>query len=120
MAKDTQLSINASVVAKMAELAAKEIDGVKSLAKKAMDLKGAVKNAHPFSGVKIESVNGALKITVYITVAEGAKAQEIAEKVQNNIKEKVQNMTGYAVTKIDVVVADIAFEKAEEIEAEEL
>ena len=119
MSKDTFLSINTDVVAKMAEIAAKEVEGVNSLAKRAIDLKGAVKNAKPFSGVKVESINGALKISVYITVLEGAKAQEIAEQVQQNVKDKVQNMTGAAVTKVDVIVADIDFIKADEIEEEE-
>ena len=39
----TELQVNSEVLAKMAEIAAKEIDGVAGLSKKAIDLKGAVK-----------------------------------------------------------------------------
>ena len=37
-------------------------------------------------------------------------AKEVAENVQKNVKEKLQNMTGSAITRVNVNVADIAFE----------
>ena len=48
----------------MAEISAKEIEGVTGIAKRAIDLKGAVKNKNAFKGVKVENVNGAIKISV--------------------------------------------------------
>lgn len=114
MSKDTQLAINTEVISKMAEIAAKDVDGVVGLAKKAIDFKSAVKTAKPLRGIKIESVNGALKISVYICVKQGVKVEDVAEQVQSNVKEKIQNMTGTAVTKVDVIVADIEFEKESE------
>ena len=110
----SNLSINTDVLEKMAELAACEIEGVASLAKKAMDLKGAVKSKAPFKGVKIESINGALSINIYITIDRKANLRTVAEAVQKNVKEKVQNMTGSAVTKVNVIVADVATETEEE------
>ena len=41
--KKTELSVSAEVLEKMAEIAAKEVDGVTGLSKKAIDLKGIVK-----------------------------------------------------------------------------
>ncbi len=115
--KATELSINTEVLEKMAEIAAKEVSGVAGLAKRAIDIKGVVKgkNKNPFKGVKVESENGALKLNVYITVEKDALVKEVAEKVQSNVKEKIQNMTGTAVTQVNVSVADVEFEK-EEIE----
>lgn len=110
----TELSVNTEVIEKMAEIAAKEIDGVTGLAKKAIDLKGAVKSKTPFKGVKVESVNGAIKINVYICVNKNALVKEVAEKVQQNVKDKIQNMTGSAVTKVNVSVADLDFEESAE------
>ncbi len=111
----TELSINTSVIEKMAEIAAKEIEGVTGLAKKSMDLKGAVKTKTPFKSIKIEAVNGAVKITAYICVDRNVRVNEVAEKVQENIKDKVQTMAGTAVTQVNVVVADVKFEpKTEE------
>lgn len=106
----TQLSISTEVIEKIAETAVKEIPGVVGLSKKSMDLKSAVKNvkaSKAFKGVKVESVNGALKINVYITVEKDTVVNEIAEKVQENVKEKIQNMTRTAVTKVNVTVADV-------------
>lgn len=110
MSNRTELSVNTEVLAKMTEIAAKEIDGVVGLSKKAINLKGAVKSKNPFTGVKIESVNGALKLNVYICVKKDAVVKEVAEKVQENVKEKIQTMTGTAVTQVNVNVADVQLE----------
>ena len=59
--------------------------------------------------VKIESVNNALNITVFICVEADADVCAVAEAVQQNVKEKVQNLTGSAVTKVTVNVADVDF-----------
>ncbi len=114
MNNKTELSVNTEVLCKMAEIAAKEIDGVTGLAKKSIDLKGAVKSKSPFKGVKVESVNGALKINVYICVKSDAAVNAVAEKVQENVKEKIQTMTGTAVTQVNVSVADVELPKEEE------
>jgi len=109
----TELSINTEVLEKMAEIAAKEVEGVTGLAKKAIDLKGAVKSKSAFKGIKIEAVNGAVKINAYICVDKDAHVKEVAEKVQQNIKDKVQTMAGTAVTQVNVIVADVKFEPEE-------
>ncbi len=103
----TELSVSAEVLEKMAELAACEIEGVKGISKKAIDLKGAIKAKSAFKGVKAENINGAITINVYITVDRNAKIREVAEAVQQNVKDKIQTMTGTAVTRVNVNVADI-------------
>ena len=110
----TELSVNTEVIEKMAEIAAKEVEGVAGLSKKSIDLKGIVKTKNAFKGVKVENINGAIEITVYICVKQNAKAKEVAEKVQNNIKDKIQTMTGNAVTQVNVNIADIEIENEEE------
>ena len=110
----TELSINTEVVRKMAEIAALEVEGVKNISKKSIDLKGALKAKTPFRGVLVESINGAIEININISVAKGAHIKTVAEKVQENIKDKVQTMTGAAVTKVNVTIADITIEIEEE------
>lgn len=107
MNTNTELSVSTEVLEKMAEIAAKEVEGVVGLSKKSIDLKGAVKNKNAFKGVKVENVNGAIKITAYICVDRSAHVKEVALKVQQNIKDKIQTMTDTAVTKVNVNVADI-------------
>ena len=78
----TKLSINTEVLRKMAEIATLEVEGVASIAKKNYDLKDAVKAKSPMQGIKIESVNGALQLGIYITAKKDAKVKEVAAKVQ--------------------------------------
>ena len=82
MDNKTELSVSTEVLEKMAELAACEIEGVKGVSKKAIDLKGALKTKSVVKGVKVESVNGAIDISVYICVDSNAKMREVAEAVQ--------------------------------------
>ena len=110
----TELSVNTEVIEKMAEIAAKEVDGVAGLSKKTIDLKGIVKSKNAFKGVKVENINGALEISVFLCVKQNARVKEVAEKVQSNIKEKIQSMTGNAVTQVNVNVADIEFDGEEQ------
>ena len=109
MDNKTELSVSTEVLEKMAELAACEIDGVKGVAKKAIDLKGAIKSKSVVKGVKVESVNGAIDINVFICVDAKAQIREVAEAVQSNIKDKIQTMTGTAVTRVNVNIEDIDF-----------
>ena len=98
----------------MAEIAAKEVDGVTGLSKKAIDLKGIVKTKNAFKGVKVENINVAIEISAYICVKQDAKVKDEAEKVQQNIKDKIQTMTGNAVTQVNVNVADIEINTEEQ------
>lgn len=109
----TELSVNTEVLEKMAEIAAKEVKGVAGLSKKAIDLKGAVKSKTPLKSVKVENENGALKINVFICVEKDAFVKDVAEKVQENVKDKIQTMTGTAVTKVNVSIADVALKEEE-------
>ena len=113
MDNKTELSVSTEVLEKMAELAACEIEGVKGVSKKAIDLKGALKTKSVVKGVKVESVNGAIDISVYICVDSNAKMRDVAEAVQQNVKEKIQTMTGTAVTRGNVNIEDLDFAEAE-------
>ncbi|MBR3969186.1 MAG: Asp23/Gls24 family envelope stress response protein [Clostridia bacterium] len=113
MENKTQISVNTDVLERVAELAACEIEGVKGVAKKAVDLKNALKAKNVVKAVKVESINGALEISIYITIDSKVKVREIADAVQKNVKDKIQTMTNTAVTRVNVNVEDIDFEEAE-------
>lgn len=107
------LSINKEVIAKMAGLAATETEGVASLAKIPSDVKTIFHTGEFTRSVKVITANDCVEIEVYIKVANGFIATKVAEAVQNKIKEDIQNMTGSAVTKVNVVVADVEFTEDE-------
>ncbi len=109
-----ELSVNTEVFEKMAEIAAKEVEGVAGLSKTQVDLKGIIKNKTAFKGVRVENINGAIEITVYLCVKQDADVKSVSEKVQTNVKEKIQTMTGNAVTKVNIRVEDIEISEATE------
>ena len=105
----TKLSVSTQVLEKMAKIAACEVEGVKGLSNRAIDIKGSLKTKQVFKGVRVESINGALEINVYICVENNVKVRDVAEAVQKNVKDKIQTMTGAAVTKVNVNIADVKF-----------
>ena len=101
------LEINTDVIEKMVTFAALEVEGTASMAKKAVDLKGIVSTGSALKPVKVAVKNGAVDIDVYISVKSSANVKEVAENVQKNVKTKVQDMTGNAITRVNVHIADL-------------
>ena len=65
------------------------------------------------------STKGRYALRVLIDMAEHSgneyiKLKDIAEAVQRNVKEKLQNMIGSAVTNVNVYVSDIRFVDSED------
>lgn len=108
------LGINTDVIEKMVSLAALEVEGVAAMAKKAVDISGIVNKGSALKPVKVVVRNGAVEIDVYITVKQGIKLKTVAEAVQANVKDKVQDMTGNAITRVNVHIADLAEENNED------
>ena len=111
MAERSGLSINIDVIESMASMAALEVAGVDSLAARNIDLKKAVSGKSVFKAVRAEVKNGAVIINVYIRLAKDANAKQVAEAVQENVKDKVQTMTGNAITEVNVYVPDVIIEE---------
>lgn len=114
MANISGLSINIEVLEKMAEIAAMETVGVAAMAPKKFDVINAISRKSVLKPVHAEVRNGAINIDLYIAIAKSSKANEVAEAVQAGVKEKIQNMTGNAVTKVNVYVMDAVEEPEEE------
>ena len=89
------------------------VDGVEALSKRTIDLKGSIKSKTALKGVKVENINGAIDINVYICIKRSASVREVAQAVQHNVKDKIQTMTGTAVTRVNVNVQDILIDEAQ-------
>lgn len=113
MAERSGLSVNIEVIESMASMATLEVAGVDSLAARSLDLKKAISGKPVLKAVKAEVKNGAVIINVYIRLAKDANAKQVAEAVQENVKDKVQTMTGNAISGVNVYVADVVIEEAE-------
>lgn len=108
------LAINNEVIARMVSVAALEVDGVAGMATRPASLKNIISKDRGSKSVRVNSVEGTLSLDVYISVKDNTRLKDVAEAVQRNVKEKVQNMIGSAVTKVNVYVSDIEFAQAEE------
>ena len=105
------LSINIEVIEQMSAMAALEVSGVAAMSPRRVDVVNAITRKSVLKPVYAEIKNGAVIINLYICVQKTANAKQVAEAVQTSVKEKVQNMTGNAVTKVNVSVVDIKLEE---------
>ncbi len=98
--------VSDDVIAKIAEVAAKDVPGVKGLALRTSDLRSIVKD-RSVKPIQIKMLSGAMEITMYITLREGVRIPDVCEAVQKGVKSSVQSMTGCPVTKVNVIVDDL-------------
>ena len=106
------LQISTEVIAKIARCAALEVEGVAEVScgtqnKKLKDLLEA--SIQP--PVAVEMRDGTAELTLHLIMASGARIPAVAEKVQENVKSAVQNMTSVTVGRVDLVSAGLAAEQ---------
>ena len=108
------LQISTEVIGKIARCAALEVDGVSEVScgkqnKKVKDLLEAAS----IQSVTVEMRDGTAELTLNLVVAFGARIPAVAEKVQENVKTAVQNMTNVTVSRVNLVIAGVAAEEQE-------
>jgi len=115
------LKISNEVVVKIAELAAMEITGVSVKGGHLDTQDNTLLVANRFINPIRATLKGeAAEIDISIIVISGHKAIKVAESVQQSVKSAVQNMTGIAVSKVNVRIAGVRMPLAHEMaEAEE-
>lgn len=112
-------TIAESVVAKIASLAAREVDGVDSLGGV---LSGAIAGVvgrirgdeHKTSGVGVEVGTKQAAVDISLTVTYPASIHEVAEAVRQNVITRIEAMTGLEVVEVNIAVTDLAFEGDDE------
>ncbi len=108
--KGGSLQISTEVIGKIARCAALEIEGVAevSCGKQNRKVKDLLERANVQSPVTVEMRDGTAEITLEIVAAFGARIPAVAEKVQENVKNAVQNMTNVTVSRVNLVIAGLA------------
>ena len=66
------------------------------------------------NGVKIQIEDGKVTLDVVITVEYGMAIPEVSLKVQENVKNTVETMTGLEVSQVNIQVQEISFKKEKE------
>lgn len=104
------LQISTEVLGKIARCAALEVAGVAevSCGSQNRKVKDFLERANVQSPVTVEMRDGTAEITLHLVVAFGARIPSVAEKVQENVKTAVQNMTNVTVSRVDLVIAGLA------------
>lgn len=107
------------VVAIIAGLAATEVEGVAGMSGGITggisDILG-MKNLS--KGVKVEVGEKECAIDIFIIVEYGSRISEVALRVQENVKEAVETMTGLNVIEVNVNVQGVNIPKEPEVEEE--
>ena len=106
------LRISSEVLAKIARLAALEIEGVADVAVEAGGVKSLIDRVVPPEPVRVEMKNEVADITVSIVVPAGVKIPDVAQKIQENVKQSVQSMTQISVAQVNIVVTGICADTA--------
>ncbi len=109
-AETGNLKISEEVIASITTIATKEIEGVAELTNAPANIKGIFKTKPAKSSVIVELGDGVAVIDVYFKIKYGAKVQAVSADVQKKVKDSVQNMTGIAVSKVNVHISGIAIE----------
>lgn len=103
--------ISEDVVASIVATAALETEGVAGLAGRATDIRGIISRNDAARAVRVVNTENDTILDVFVTLKAGAKIQETAAALQQNVKTAVQSMTGKPVTRINVHVEGVVAEE---------
>mgnify|MGYP002547736001 CR=1 FL=1 len=101
---DGSLQISNEVVAKIAKLAALEIDVSSG---SMQSVRGLLSKASLQKPVTVDLSDGVAVVQVHVIAKYGSKIMPVCAKVQENVKQTIQNMTGITVSRVDVIVAGL-------------
>lgn len=102
----TSINISEEVICTIAHEAVKELDGVFSLAN--LPVKAGIFAGPGISRpVRLSFVSESAHLDVGVVIEMNCKIRDVAEQVQSVIKTTVQDMTGIAVSKVNVYVQSV-------------
>ncbi|HJA06305.1 MAG TPA: Asp23/Gls24 family envelope stress response protein [Candidatus Mediterraneibacter pullicola] len=107
-----EVKIADEVVAIIAALAATEVDGVASMAGNITNEvigKLGIKNLS--KGVKVDVLEGVVTVSLALNLKYDYNIMEVTAKVQEKVKNAVENMTGLEVADVNIKVAGVEMEK---------
>lgn len=113
------LIISEDVIAEIAKNASKDIEGLAGFAARPADITGVFKKTSSSKSIKVTSHDNEMVLDMHVILKSGVKIPMVCEKIQRNVKEAVQNMTGRIVNKVNINVAGIEFLKEERPEPQE-
>ena len=114
------IRISDDVVATIAGLAALETPGVAAMSGGISEgLAKRLSGRNAQKGVSVEVGQLEAAIDLRIVVQYGIPIQEVGRRLQDNVREAVENMTGLSVVEVNVKVEGVAFRDEEPEEAQQ-
>lgn len=104
------IKVSEEVIAKITEIAISGIDGVCSFVKGKISFSNLFVRAEQSSAIDVKINGDSVEVSAEINVNGNCRVKNTAEKIQQRVKDDIQNMTGIAVTKVNVFVRGIVFE----------
>ena len=106
------LKISEEVLASIAKYAATDVEGVDAVLEDDTSLKGVLRK-NLTRPITIQFNDDTAFVTIQISVKHGVDISEAAVKVQESVKQAIQNMTGVTVAKVNVNICGITFDDQE-------
>ncbi len=101
------LNISHSVIEKIARLIVDDTEGVHSMASAPQKTVGLFIKSAQAKSIDVSMYTDVAVIDIYINLKAGYKIKDVAEKIQANVKESVQNMASVTVAKVNIYVQGI-------------
>lgn len=119
VSEDGQTIIHNEVVAKIAGMAVREVEGVHELVPYGAGqsvtslARRVVGKSMRDLGIHVEVGKVEAAVDVRIVTEYGASIVEIAQQVRSNVRERVESMTGLRVVEVNIEVIDLFFPSGE-------
>jgi len=109
-----QVVVEKNVVAKIAGLAVKEVEGVTGMAG---GIKDGITTILPWSkverGVNVEVGTSEVAVDLSVVIQFGHNIPDVTERIKKNVCERIEIMTGYTVVEINISVSDIRLDEVQ-------
>lgn len=115
-----QTKISDGVVAKIAGLAAREVEGVHSLLNRGLQqrvvglARSVARQENRDAGVLVEVGEKEAAVDVFLCAEYGVNIPAVAAAVRNNVVNRVETMTGLIVKEVNVEILDLYFPTEEQ------
>ena len=101
------------VVAMIAGLAAREVDGVSAMnGNAAGELMSKVGVKNMSKGVKVDILEKNVSVELAVTIEYGYNIPAVSQKIQAKVKSAIENMTGLVVTDVNIRIAGVNMQKS--------
>ncbi len=114
-----KIEIAPEVIEVIAGIAASEIDGVAMMRGNfAAGVAERLGRKNHGKGIRVDLSDNKIKIDVYCVLNFGVSIPQVAQQIQDNIRQALLNMTGLETDEINIHVVNINFETRTDEEAE--